>query len=226
MSVDSGKVELVAFDFGGVLTPSPWVALEGYAVELGLAPRTFVRFIEADPKMDEWFTGVITGREFFKYVCVQVQADNDVRVDIRRLSDAADVGVAHPEPVMLELVARVKRERRTALVTNNVTGARWRDTFPFDLFDIVLDSSVLGVRKPDPRMYQELVRSAGVAPAGIVFIDDFEQNLGPAEALGIRTIRFENPKQCEADLIAMGGLDDGAQRASPSSSRPARPSFS
>jgi epoxide hydrolase-like predicted phosphatase len=78
-----------------------------------------------------------------------------------------------------------------ALLTNNVKefGDAWRSSFPVDdLFGIVIDSSEVGMRKPDPRIYQLTCERAGVATEDSVFLDDNRDNVAAARALGIETV--------------------------------------
>lgn len=201
-------ITAVTFDFGGVLTRSPFRGLEAYATELGLPVDTFTRYTRGHPKAHQLEVGAITTREYFKYVCLEVQAIYDIRIDIRRLGAAADVGRTADDlnRAMFDLVREVRQWCSTLLLTNNVKEAGWRSLFPFDLFDAVLDSSTLAIRKPDPRIYHELVRVARCRPDQIIFIDDFEENLPPAAALGIRTILFTAPDECRNELVAAGAL--------------------
>jgi len=166
--------------------------------------------------------GELSAREFFKYVCVDVEAVHGRRIDIRRLASAAEEGqVLNPE--MIDLVARLHQRATTALVTNNVAEAGWRSTFPFELFDVVVDSSAVGVRKPDPRFYEELLRHLDRPPAEVVVIDDFEENLAPAAALGIATIHFTGIDACRRALTALGVELPPSPLAAPSEKERARP---
>jgi putative hydrolase of the HAD superfamily len=70
----------------------------------------------------------------------------------------------------------------------------------YALFDAVLESRVLGVRKPDPRFYELACSAVGVAPDEVVFLDDLGVNLKPARALGMRTIKVTDPDQALAEL--------------------------
>jgi epoxide hydrolase-like predicted phosphatase len=196
-------ITAVAFDFGGVLAVSPTEGLEAYAAELGLPDGTFVPFFRGDPQMAELEKGRISGREFFKYVCIEVQARAGVRVDIRALAAAAAVGETL-NPRMLDLVREVRSQCATALLTNNVREAGWRAAFPFELFDVVVDSSEVGVRKPDPAIYETLLQRLGRPAAEVAFVDDFAENLPPAAALGVSTIAFVDEAQCRADLARLG----------------------
>ena len=196
-------ITAVAFDFGGVLSRSPSAALDAYAAELGLPAGTFLPFFRGDERMAALETGSISSREFFKYVCIEVQGRHDVRVDIRALAGAAAAGETL-DPGMLEVVREVREQCATALLTNNVREAGWRTGFPFELFDVVVDSSEVGVRKPDPAIYQTLLDRLDRPAHEVAFIDDFTENLPPAAALGLATVAFVDEAQCRADLARLG----------------------
>ena len=84
-----------------------------------------------------------------------------------------------------------------------------RDRAPVaELFDVVVDSSELGVRKPDPRIYEATLTALGVAPEAAVFIDDLEINCEAAAALGMRAVWFQHTDQAIADVEA--ALDGAA----------------
>ena len=95
------------------------------------------------------------------------------------------------------VVHRIRRLRgdglKVALLTNNVKefGSAWRSTFPVDeLFEVVVDSSEVGMRKPDPRIYRLTCERLGVAPTASVFVDDNRDNLEAARAVGIEAVHF------------------------------------
>jgi epoxide hydrolase-like predicted phosphatase len=147
--------------------------------------------------------GELSARAFFKYVCVDVEARHGQRIDIGRLAAAAEEGQVL-DPEMIDLVRTLHGPLTTALVTNNIAGAGWRTTFPFHLFDVVLDSSEAGVRKPDRRFYEELLRRLDRPASQVVFIDDFEENLAPAAELGFHTLLFTSRDNCRRALAELG----------------------
>jgi putative hydrolase of the HAD superfamily len=147
--------------------------------------------------------GAMSAREFFKYVCVDAETRHGQRIDIRRLGAAAGEGQVL-DPAMVDLVRTLHGPFTTALVTNNIAEAGWRSGFPFELFDVVLDSSEAGVRKPDRAFYEELLRRLDRPAAEVVFIDDFEENLSPAAELGFRTVLFTGLDACRRALAAVG----------------------
>jgi epoxide hydrolase-like predicted phosphatase len=109
------------------------------------------------------------------------------------------------------VVHRIRRLRgdglKVGLLTNNVKefGSAWRATFPVDdLFDVVVDSSEVGLRKPDPRIYLLTCERLGVLPAASVFVDDNRDNVEAARAVGIEAVHFgDEPLTAIADLDAI-----------------------
>jgi putative hydrolase of the HAD superfamily len=74
-------------------------------------------------------------------------------------------------------------------------------------FDVFLESAVVGLRKPDPRIYSLVCERLGVPPARTVFLDDIGRNLKPARALGMTTIKVDDPEQALRELGALLGLE-------------------
>jgi epoxide hydrolase-like predicted phosphatase len=200
-----GSVLAVAFDMGGVLTYTSFGGLEEYGAELNLPPGHLTAYFRGHPQMMLLETAQITSREFFKFVCIDSERCTGVRLDIRKLAAAAARG-EELDPDMLDLVSDVHRQCATALLTNNVAEAGWRTTFPFQLFDVVIDSSHIGVRKPDPRIYQELIRRLHLPACAVAFIDDLPENLPAAAQLGIRTVHFTGIGPVRDQLRRVGVL--------------------
>jgi epoxide hydrolase-like predicted phosphatase len=195
----------VTFDMGGVLTYTSFGGLEDYGATLGLAGGLLMSYFRGHPKMVLLETAQITSREFFKFVCTDCEQRSGIRLDIHELAAAAARG-EELNPSMIELVRDVQRYCGTALLTNNVVEAKWRDGFPFELFDVVIDSSQVGVRKPDERIYQELMRRANRPAAEVVFIDDLPENVEPALRLGMRALRFTGEADLRRALAELGVL--------------------
>jgi epoxide hydrolase-like predicted phosphatase len=195
----------VAFDMGGVLTHTSFGGLEDYAATLGLPAGLLTGYFRGHPQMTLLETAQITSREFFKFVCIDSERRTGIRLNIRELAAAAARG-EELNPEMVELVGVVHRDCVTALLTNNVAEAGWRATFPFELFDVVLDSSQVGLRKPDPRIYQELVRRVDLPAHAVTLIDDLPENLAPAADLGIHTVLFTDAGELRHVLRRLGAL--------------------
>jgi epoxide hydrolase-like predicted phosphatase len=110
-------------------------------------------------------------------------------------------------PIVHEIRRLLAERMPLALLTNNVKefGDAWRSSFPVDeLFEIVVDSSEVGMRKPDPRIYELTCGRAGVGPDASVFLDDNADNVAAAQALGIETVRVgPDPRVTIAELRAI-----------------------
>lgn len=197
-------IHAVVFDLGGVLTVPPFTGVHAYEDEVGLPRDTLSAFFRGDPVMSRLERGEIPAREFWKYVGRTVEERHGVHIDLRRFARSAEsAGVL--EPRMIELVRELHGRYTVGLLTNNVKEATvWRDQLPHELFDVAVDSSAVGLRKPDPRIYELLLEQLGRSPDEVVYVDDFEENLPPAAALGIRTVHFEDPEQCRDALEEHG----------------------
>ena len=109
-----------------------------------------------------------------------------------------------------EVVHRIRDLRgqvRVGLLTNNVKefGEHWRSTFPIDdLFEVIVDSSHVGMRKPDPEIYLLTCSRLEVEPTEAVFVDDNIDNVEAARALGMETVHFgDDPRVALAELDAI-----------------------
>ena len=197
------RIDTVAFDMGGVLTYTSFGGLETYGSTLGVPTGTFTGYFRGHPMMARLEQREITSREFFKFVCVDTERATGVRVDIRELAAAAAEG-EKLNPEMIELVRAVRRSCATAMLTNNVAEAGWREGFPFELFDWVVDSSEVGQRKPDPAIYRTLLDVSSTAAEHTAFIDDLPENVAGADAVGILGIQFTGIAALRRSLEELG----------------------
>jgi epoxide hydrolase-like predicted phosphatase len=202
-------VTAVAFDFGGVLTVPPFAGLEAYAQEVGLPAGLLTSLFTGDV-MAQVEVGALTSRQFFKHVCIECSIGHGVAVDIHALADAAAQG-QRLEPEMLALVDEVQQRCTTALLTNNVKEASWRADFPHHLFDVEVDSSAVGLRKPDPAVYRLLLDRLGRSADDVAFFDDMSQNVAGARAVGIHGIPFTGVDACRRALADLGVFETVAQ---------------
>jgi putative hydrolase of the HAD superfamily len=125
-------------------------------------------------------------------------------------SETMWAGIEPNEP-MIELMATLRAEGyRMALVTNNVREweSRWRAMAPIDnIFELVVDSAYVGMRKPDPEIYDLTVRRLGVPAQACLFVDDLEANCAAARDAGMQAIVYRDAEQATADIRA--ALDGG-----------------
>jgi putative hydrolase of the HAD superfamily len=188
-------VKAVLFDFGGVVTEPLGSVLGALARTAGADPAEFAALLlGAYDAEDHPWNRLERGEIPFAELCRWARAEGDRRGWRLDLSPALDHLAALPfRPAVLDRVADLRRRGlRTAVVTNSFTEvtALWRARVDIDaLFDTVVDSCEVGVRKPDPGIYRlTLERLGGIDPGDAVLLDDFEVNLAGARAVGLHTI--------------------------------------
>jgi len=200
----SADFDAVLFDFGGVLADGPFESFARYERENGL-PDGFVRNLNAtDQDTNAWAClerGEIGIDEFCDLFEAEAKRAGGI-VDARTL--VTGLGGAH-RPDMLEAVRRCKEHYKTGLLTNNFVRVRGSEAFEWlpQLFDVIIESAVEGVRKPDPRFYMTACERLGVSPERCVFLDDLGVNLKPARALGMTTIKVTNADDALDSLEAV-----------------------
>jgi putative hydrolase of the HAD superfamily len=198
-----GEVRAVLWDFGGVILSSPFEAFAAYEREHGL-PEGFLRRLNAtNPDTNAWAqlersTVDLAGfAELYEAEAAEAGHRIDAGAVLALLSGEL-------RPAMVQALRRIRAEGLVqACLTNNVAGTeavRPELAEVMALFDAVLESSKLGVRKPDPRFYDLALEAVGVAPTEAVFLDDLGINLKPARALGIHTIKVVDPDSALAEL--------------------------
>ena len=204
------SVKAVLFDFGGVFMDSPFAAVRAFGTGLGIAPERALEIIfgvydtDTDHPWHRLERGELTLLE-------AREAIFEVGAPEHRLDLFEALGSLRGASVRADVVAVAREARalgvKTALVTNNVRefGDGWRAMLPVDeLFDAVVDSAHVGVRKPDPRIFQlTLERLGGMAPAEAVFLDDFHGNIAAAERLGMRGILVDDDHRPALDRLRL-----------------------
>ncbi|HMQ27037.1 MAG TPA: HAD family phosphatase [Acidimicrobiales bacterium] len=203
--------DAVLFDFTGVLCESPWAAIGGIGDQDGLSHDEVLEFMlgpydqDTDHPMHRLERGEI---ELLAYVTdVQARAEAaGLTLDFDRLRT-----LMSDLPVHKQMVGRIRTLRatglRTALVTNNIreAGDQWRSKVPLDeLFDVVIDSSAVGLRKPNPAIFHlALEQLGGVDPGRALFLDDHPGNVAGAEAAGLPALLVDDVDEAIADLDAL-----------------------
>jgi len=209
-------IKAVLWDFGGVITTSPFEAFNRYEVEHGI-PLDFIRGINAtNPENNAWAlfeSSRITYDDFDRLFYEETsRAGHPIsgRDVLTRLS--GDV-----RPRMVSALKECKRHFKIGCITNNVNagrGPRMAQTreraheirLVMALFDIVVESSKEGIRKPNPEIYRLAASRLEVAAGQIVFLDDLGINLKPARELGMQTIKVLNEDQALKELERITGL--------------------
>jgi putative hydrolase of the HAD superfamily len=204
----------VLWDFGGVISESPFDAFGRYEEASGLAPGTIRALNSTNPDTNAWAQmerNSVTMDEFFDLFEAEALSAGH-KVDARAILSLLS-GALRPE--MIEAVRRCAERIPTGLVTNNFVtedatsgpgdirageGPRSEMLAVMAHFHVVIESSKVGLRKPDPRIYQLACDALGVAPSETVFLDDLGINLKPARALGMHTIKVIDPALALTEL--------------------------
>ncbi len=208
-------VSAVVFDLGGVLTESPMTAFTAYEEEAGLPPGLIVRLNSTDPDTNAWAR---FERNELDVAGFSEAFEAEAAALGHRL-DAGRVLAALRGEVRPAMVAAIRRLREAGLplgmLSNNVSpmerGGRMDDIL--DMFDVIVESSIEGIRKPEPEIYQRALERLSEAvgrrieAADCAYLDDLGINLKPARALGMHTIKVVDPDVALAELSALTGVD-------------------
>jgi epoxide hydrolase-like predicted phosphatase len=199
----------VIFDLGGVVLGSPLQAIAAYELEQGI-PEGFVNRLVVDSgregawsRLERGELGLEAFYEAFEAECEgagQKVSGSDLMARIAE--------VAAPRPAMLDAISSIRaRGLAAAALTNNWSRDGTQESTLRERFDVFLESSVLGLRKPDPRIYEHACRVLDVTPDQAIFLDDIGRNLKPARALGMTTIKVETPAEALAALSGLIGFE-------------------
>ena len=205
------QIEAIISDFGGVLTSplldsfaafqnSSGISLEQLAVAMGA-------ILERDGShpLFELETGRMTEADFLAKLGNQLTTQLGRTVELHGFGEQYFEHL-HPNEPMIDYMRELSgRGYKLAICTNNVREWEqlWRAKLPVDeLFDVVVDSAFVGVRKPEPRIYELTLERLGVPAEAAMMIDDNELNCDAASALGIEAIWFRSTEQAIADAEA------------------------
>ena len=217
MNISHAKNPLaVLWDFGGVILSSPFEAFNRYEAEIGL-PKDFIRGLNArNGDTNAWakMERSEVSLEGFVALFEEEARQQGHKLDGWRILQSLSGDI---RPQMVEALRRCSRAFRVACITNNMKHgegsgmARSADKAKdvaeiMTLFEHVVESSRLGLRKPDPRIYRHACDLLGVQPEDCVYLDDLGINLKPARALGMRTIKVGDPDLAIEELQAMVGI--------------------
>ena len=207
-------IKAVIWDFGGVFTTSPFEAFARYERERGI-PVGVIRKINS------------TNHENNAWAMFERSAIDFTGFDAAFAAEAMTLGYQIPgrdvvallagdfRPEMIEALRRIKTRFKTGCITNNMPAdaaaavATSRSIYSreiMELFDELIESSRIGIRKPDPRIYLMMCEKLGVKPEACVYLDDLGGNLKPARALGMTTIKVESGPQAISELEAATGM--------------------
>ncbi|MCY4323622.1 MAG: HAD-IA family hydrolase [Gammaproteobacteria bacterium] len=204
----------VIWDFGGVLTTSPFEEFNRYEAANGI-PKDFIRRVNAtNPDSNAWAqleSNEISSETFDRAFLSETSALGHPIPGAAVLSLLS--GALRPRMVEALKVCREAHNLKVACITNNVRSVqgdgmaagreRAREVEAvMALFDLVVESSVEGIRKPNPEIYRRACERLGIAPRDAIYLDDLGINCKPARALGMHTIKVVEEGQALADLAA------------------------
>jgi len=199
------------FDFGGVILSSPFEAFARYESERGL-PEGFLRELNTrNPDTNAWAhleRGELDIAGFGELFEAEARAAGHDVVG----SEVLELLAGDVRPEMVEAVRRCGDRLKTAMLTNNfvgfsdAAGGEHPHAEVLALFDVIVESSRAGVRKPDPRFYELACEQLAIRPEEAVFLDDLGVNLKPARAMGMVTIKVTDPDEAIAELESVVGF--------------------
>lgn len=200
-------IKAVLWDFGGVILTSPFEAMERFERDNGLPPG-FFRSLNSYNHHDNAWARLERNEVGIDDFCDEFEAEAAAaghRVDARAL---LGVLLGDVRPAMVEAVKRCKERLKVGLLTNNFAWGEGpqelRDIVA--LFDVVIESSKVGVRKPEPRFYEMACELLGIEPHEAVFLDDLGINLKPARGMGMATIKVVDPDAALDELERVVGF--------------------
>ena len=205
------STETVISDFGGVLTSPLIQSFVAFQDETGIAMETLgvamQRIADRDGShpLYDLEKGALTEAVFLQRIADELEPDLGHRPEMHRFSEIYFEAL-QPNEQMIELMRELRgRSLRMALLTNNVREWEplWRAMVPIDeLFEVVVDSAFVGCRKPEPRIYEIVLKRLGVDAASCLFIDDVEVNCDAARELGMTAVHFRDNEQAIAEIRA------------------------
>lgn len=206
----------VLWDFGGVITSSPFEAFSRYEHANNL-PHDFIRGINStNPDTNAWAlleSSAISVDEFDQKFAEEAAAKGH---EVRG-SDVLALLSGDIRPEMVNALKLISQSHAIGCITNNVNTGQGPGMSSsknkasqvaevMKLFEIVIESSKVGIRKPDPKIYQLACQQMNIAPEQAIYLDDLGINLKPARALGMTTIKVLNANQALDELEAHLGL--------------------
>ena len=209
-------IKAVLWDFGGVITSSPFDAFNRFEAENGI-PKDFIRGINAtNPTTNAWAQ--------FESNQVSIEVFNDLFESESRAAGHPIPGIevlallaGDVRPEMVKALEICKKNFKIGCITNNVKSSKGsaipqtkdkqnRMLEIMSLFDEIIESSIEGVRKPEPEIYRIALDRMKVEAEACVFLDDLGINLKPARAMGMKTIKVLDSRQALTELEDYTGL--------------------
>jgi putative hydrolase of the HAD superfamily len=206
-------IEAVIWDFGGVFTTSPFEAFARFERERGLPVDIIRRTNAANHWENAWAKFERAEIDLDAFDKLFAEESRALGAEVRG-ADVLPLLIGDLRPEMVEALRRVAATFKTGCITNNlpanaIGSAGGRSIYVAEvmaMFDHVIESAKIGLRKPDPRIYRMMADTLAVDPARCVYLDDLGVNLKPAREMGMTTIKVIDAAQAIAELEAATGL--------------------
>jgi putative hydrolase of the HAD superfamily len=203
-------IEAVLFDFGGVILSSPFEAFAAYEKEIGLPTDTIRKINATDPDSNAWaqFERREVSTEDFVLLFEEEALALGYELDAQRILEGLHGSL---RPSMVEALSKCSSKFKTAMLTNNITPMGEQDLDEdvqkvVEIFDLLIESSIEGCRKPEEKFYEVACERLNVKPENCVFLDDLGINLKPARAMGMTTIKVIDPEDAIKELYEILGF--------------------
>ena len=206
-------IEAVIWDFGGVVTTSPFEAFARFERERGLPADIIRRTNAANHLENAWAKFERAEVDLDTFDRLFAEESSALGAEVRG-RDVLPLLSGDIRPEMVDALKHIKAKFRTGCITNNlpanaIGSTSGRSLYIAEvmvLFDHVIESAKIGLRKPDPRIYRMMTEALSVDPANCVYLDDLGVNLKPAREMGMRTIKVTSAPQAIVELEAATGL--------------------
>jgi epoxide hydrolase-like predicted phosphatase len=204
MASENGRYTGLLVDWGGVLTTDLFASFRSFCELEGLEPDSVAEMFRRDPGCRELLiafeTGTLPEEDF------ELQLAPYLGVEAAGLIDRLFAG-SGPDAEMIEAVRRARAAGvRTGMVSNSWGVQRYPRDLLAELFDGVVISGEVGIRKPAPEIYALGAESIGLAPEACVFVDDLPFNLEPAAELGMATVHHRSAGETLRELESLLGV--------------------
>ena len=203
-------IDAVLCDFGGVILSSPFEAFAAYEKEIGLPANTIRKINATDPDSNAWaqFERREVSTEDFVLLFEEEALALGYELDAQRILEGLHGSL---RPSMVEALSKCSSKFKTAMLTNNITPMGEQDLDEdvkkvVEIFDLLIESSIEGCRKPEEKFYEVACERLNVKPENCVFLDDLGINLKPARAMGMTTIKVIDPEDAIKELYEILGI--------------------
>jgi putative hydrolase of the HAD superfamily len=210
-------IKAVFWDFGGVITSSPFESFNRFEKENNL-PLDFLRSVNStNPDSNAWALLERNEINLEEFDLLFERESDDLGHSVKG-KDVIALLKGQIRPEMITALEKIRGNLIQACLTNNIqsmgdidfegnVSAAGKHEEVMGMFDFVFESSKENVRKPDPEFYLRACKRGDVNPSDVVFLDDLGINLKPAKALGMSTIKVADPKEALSDLRALLDFD-------------------